>query len=283
MPVVPPVPERGPRRALPDLDGRRWLATDLHTHTVHSDGALGVEELAALAVSRGLDALAVTDHNTTSHHPHLAGAGERYGIHLLPGQEVTTDRGHANALGDIGFVDFRQAGAQWQRDVDARGGLLSVNHPLGGDCSWQQDLDRPTTAAEIWHSSWHTVPLLRGWGGPLAWWLAYDRRCTPVGGSDFHRLGEDDLPGRPTTWVLTEGDDVLGGIAAGRTAVNRDPTGPVLIRHGDELLAVGAEGLLLNSFDTERRVVRGDRSRFSAPPGPWWLEDDHMAVHALCG
>ena len=61
----------------------RWLAADFHAHTVHSDGALGIEELAALAVSRGLDALAVTDHNTTSHHAYLPSVGERYGIRLI--------------------------------------------------------------------------------------------------------------------------------------------------------------------------------------------------------
>jgi predicted metal-dependent phosphoesterase TrpH len=80
----------------------RWLAADFHAHTVHSDGALGIEELAALAVSRGLDALAVTDHNTTSHHAYLPSVGERYAIRLIPGQEITTDRGHANTLGTSG-------------------------------------------------------------------------------------------------------------------------------------------------------------------------------------
>ncbi len=283
QPAAPPVPERGLRRELPDVDGMRWLAADFHAHTVHSDGSLSIEELAAVAVSRGLDALAVTDHNTTSHHAHLVAVGERYGIRLLPGQEVTTDRGHANAFGDIGFVDFRKPAAQWQREVEERGGLLSVNHPLGGDCAWRMDLDHPTSVSEVWHSSWHALPVLHNWGGPLAWWLAWDPRSTPIGGSDFHRPGDNALPGRPTTWVLTAGDDVLGGVGAGRTAVSAGPDGPVLLRHGDELLAVGADGLLLSGFDRGRRPVRGDRQTFAAAPGPWWLEDDQMRVLALCG
>jgi hypothetical protein len=283
QPPAPPVPERGPRRNLPAPGGTRWLAADFHAHTLHSDGALSVDELAALAVSRGLDAMAVTDHNTTSHHAVLPTAGERYGIRLLPGQEVTTDRGHANALGDIGFVDFRRPGAQWQRDVAARAGLLSVNHPLGGDCCWRMALDRPTSVAEVWHSSWKALPLLHDWGGPLAWWLAWDRGTTPIGGSDFHRHG-DPLPGTPTTWVLTEGDDVLGGVRAGRTAVAADPVGPVLLRLGDELVVVGGEGLLLTGFDAGRRLVGSDRETYAgAHGGPWWLEDEQMRVLALCG
>jgi PHP domain len=283
QPAVPPVPERPPRREFPGADGMRWLAADFHAHTLHSDGTLSIEQLSALAVSRGLDALAVTDHNTTSHHAYLPAVSEQYGIHLVPGQEVTTDRGHANALGDIGFVDFRQPGAQWQRDVEARGGVFSVNHPLATDCCWWMALDHPTRVAEVWHSSWHALPVLHNWGGPLAWWLSSDPRTVPIGGSDFHAYGKDGLPGAPTTWVLTEDDDVLGGVAAGRTAVSADPTGPVLLRLGDELIAVGADGLLLTGFDAGRRGVTGDRAVLPAGEGPWWLEDDQMRVQALCG
>ncbi|HET9633014.1 MAG TPA: hypothetical protein VFP73_11480, partial [Terrabacter sp.] len=67
------------RAELPSADGMAWLAGDFHSHTVHSDGSLPVGGLAALAASRGLDFLAVTDHNTTSHHAHLPAAGRRHG------------------------------------------------------------------------------------------------------------------------------------------------------------------------------------------------------------
>ncbi|HTQ94729.1 MAG TPA: CehA/McbA family metallohydrolase, partial [Streptosporangiaceae bacterium] len=128
---APPAPrDRPPRRALPAGAGRRWLAGDLHTHTVHSDGALTVSQLAALAAGRGLDFLAVTDHNTVSHHAELAAASRRYRITLLPGQEVTTDGGHAGALGDVGWIDFREEPDAWLDATEAAGGLLSVNHPF---------------------------------------------------------------------------------------------------------------------------------------------------------
>ena len=181
-PALVRVPARPPRRTLPAVDGLQWLAGDCHAHTVHSDGSLSIDALAALAVGAGLDFLWVTDHNTTSHHPLLADAGRRYGVELLPGQEVTTADGHANAFGDIGWVDFRRPAAEWLADSEARGGLLSVNHPVSGDCAWRHLLPDPAPLAEVWHWPW---PDLAD-GGPLAWWAAAGNP-TPIGGSDWHR------------------------------------------------------------------------------------------------
>jgi hypothetical protein len=134
LPLVPPVPpappprDRPARRVLPASAGRRWLAGDLHAHTVHSDGVLTVSELAVLAVERGLDFLAVTDHNTVSHHAELPAAARRYGITLIPGQEVTTDRGHAGAFGDLGWIDFRREPDDWL-DATARSLALELARP----------------------------------------------------------------------------------------------------------------------------------------------------------
>src|SRR5215831_8855984 len=48
---APPVPANRPgRRELPAAPGHRWLAGDLHAHTVHSDGAMTVPELACFAI-----------------------------------------------------------------------------------------------------------------------------------------------------------------------------------------------------------------------------------------
>ncbi|MER7546255.1 PHP domain-containing protein [Spirillospora sp. NPDC127506] len=82
----------------------------MHSHTVHSDGTLPVRELACLAASQGLDFLAVTDHNTVSHQPELPAASAHAGVLLLPGQEVTTDLGHANVFGADGTVLVRPGG-----------------------------------------------------------------------------------------------------------------------------------------------------------------------------
>jgi hypothetical protein len=281
----PPRPRRSRSRVrmLPAAPGLRWVATDLHAHTVHSDGVLTVDELAALAVSAGLDALAITDHNTVSHHAELAAASRRYGIALIPGQEITTEQGHANAFGDIGWVDFRAPAETWLSTVDSRGGLLSINHPLAADCGWRHPLPTRPPLAEVWHSSW----LARAWSGPLAWWLAWGSEVTPVGGSDWHTHA--DTLGNPTTWVAVDKDAhgpvelvpaVLAGLRAGRVAVSADPTAPMLLPVGDEVVAIGAAGTLLVGPDA-RRPVRDDRQRFTRPGQV--LMDHDGAVIALAG
>jgi PHP domain-containing protein len=274
MPVA--VPARRPRRQLPSSDGLSWIAGDLHAHTLHSDGMLSIDELAGLAVGNGLDFLAVTDHNTVSHHEFLPAVGARYGIDLLPGQEVTTADGHANAFGDIGGIDFREPADSWVAEVARRGGLLSINHPVRGDCSWRHPLRAMAPLAEAWHSSWRD----RRDGSPMAWWLAAGPP-TPIGGSDWHQPGMDAAPGTPTTWVACADGDVLGGLAAGRTAISAGYDAPVLLRVGDELIAIDADATMLVCPDGRRTPVRGDRAHFAGHLGAHLIELDNRAVVSI--
>jgi len=280
LPDVPPVPERRPRRVLPSSDGRRWLAGDLHAHTVHSDGVLSVPELVALAVRRGLDYLAVTDHNTVSHHAELPAAAKRYGVILLPGQEVTTDGGHAGALGDIGWIDFRGEPDEWLDATERGGGLLSINHPIAGPVSWTHRMRRLPPLVELWHWSWLDLR----WTTPIAWWLAWDPATVPVGGSDWHREGSDAPLGQPTTWVECAGEEpaaILDGLRAGRVAISAHRDGPVLLRHDGDLVAIDADGLILYGPHGPRARVSGDRARFPGAPGYHRLLEPDGATRAL--
>lgn len=270
-----PRPERPPPRDIPAVGGRRWLAGDLHAHTVHSDGLLTIEGLASLARTRGLDYLAVTDHNTTSHHAHLAPAGDRMGIRLVPGQEVTTDEGHANCFGDTGWIDFRRSSDDWLAQAQAGRGLLSVNHPLAGDCRWRRAMSRRPPLAEVWHSSWDRAEPL-----PLAWWAGWGGGHA-IGGSDYHGHEGEALPGQPTTWLETEDQDVLGALAAGRIAISATPAGPLLVRHEDGLLAIEAVGSELRGPDGSVRRVTREAEAFSLDSGPWWLTDARGRCLAL--
>lgn len=262
-PAPPPVPERRPRRALPAPAGLTWWACDFHAHTLHSDGSLGIAELAALAVDAGLDIQAVTDHNTTSHHAYLEGIGDRYDITLLPGQEVTTDRGHANAFGAIPWVDFRRPAQEWVEQVERDGGILSINHPLGADCAWHQPLTTRPRHAELWHSGWFD----RTWSAPMAWSMGWRPDVVPLGGSDFHSPEGGHPLAAPVTWVAAPSPsvpDIMAAVRDGRTAISAGYDAPVLLRVDDELIVMAADGLMLIDTDGRRRVVHGDRAAFPA-------------------
>jgi PHP domain len=271
VPAVPAVPgvagERPGRRSLPAGPGRTWLAGDLHSHTVHSDGSVTVPELALLAVGRGLDFVAVTDHNTVSHHRELAAASAAYGITLVPGQEVTTSRGHAGVLGDTGWIDFRMPADSWLAAAERGGGLMSINHPFGGDVSWLHPMERRPPLLEVWHWSW----LDPTWTTPLSWWQAWDPSAIPVGGSDWHRPGSDSPLGTPTTWVECDDDSgvpgVLDGLRAGRVAITASRNGPILVRHDGGFTAIGADGLLVADPDGPYQRISGDVARLPGRPG----------------
>jgi hypothetical protein len=285
---LPPLTERLPRRELPASAGHRWLAGDLHTHTVHSDGAMTVPELARFAAGNGLDFIAITDHNTVSHHAELPATAAEHGIILLPGQEVTVEEGHAGALGDVGWIDFRQPADSWLNATERAGGLLSVNHPYGGHVSWTIPMCRRPPLAEVWHWSW----LDPHWTAPLAWWLAWDPGAIPVGGSDWHRPGADAPPGSPTTWVQCAdgtgpgpgGDGpaaVLDGLRAGRTAISSRRNGPVLLRVDGELIAADADGTILVGPGGPLARVRNALASFPGTAGCHRLTDPSGATLAL--
>jgi predicted metal-dependent phosphoesterase TrpH len=63
---------------------------DLHTHTVYSDGTFTPGELLQLARSRGLDVVAITDHDTTNGLMEASASGAEQGIEVVPGVELST-------------------------------------------------------------------------------------------------------------------------------------------------------------------------------------------------
>ena len=65
---------------------------DLHTHTVYSDGTFTPRELLQLARHRGLDVVAVTDHDTTNGLMEATASGSEMGIEVVPGVEFSTIR-----------------------------------------------------------------------------------------------------------------------------------------------------------------------------------------------
>ena len=66
---------------------------DLHAHTLASDGSDRPAELVAAAAAAGVGTLAVTDHDTVAAVAEARAAGERLGVEVLAGCELTATVG----------------------------------------------------------------------------------------------------------------------------------------------------------------------------------------------
>lgn len=75
---------------------------DLHTHTTKSDGSYTPSELIKLAAEVGLEAIAITDHDTCEGHEEAFNAGVENHIEVIPGVELNTGW-HSTAIHILGY------------------------------------------------------------------------------------------------------------------------------------------------------------------------------------
>ncbi|HYO61836.1 MAG TPA: CehA/McbA family metallohydrolase [Actinomycetota bacterium] len=259
----------GPATAASTCD---WLAGDLHVHTTFSHDSYGgpaddntgpeeaytlghpVTSQFAVAAGRGLDFVAITDHNDVrSQSDPGFGSG---GVIGVPGYEASY-RGHAQMLGAQRVYegpDATAADVQALADaLRADGGVFQINHPAEGSTDYPHDRDWsyghafvPDTV-EVWNISRLWQPpapsgssnddAIRFWEG----FLDAGHRVAATGGSDNHYLATTPIQGvgQPTTWVCAESASVagvLGGLRAGRTFVSHQPPahgGPRIFVEGD--------------------------------------------------
>ena len=62
---------------------------DLHIHTTASDGTDSPEAVVALAAGKGFSIIAITDHDTMCGVPEAVAAGEKYGVRVIGGVEIS--------------------------------------------------------------------------------------------------------------------------------------------------------------------------------------------------
>lgn len=74
-----------------EIEKGRIFQPDLHTHTTASDGVLSPTQLVREAENRGVNLLAVTDHDTMSGLDEAKSAAHELGIGLIPGIEISTE------------------------------------------------------------------------------------------------------------------------------------------------------------------------------------------------
>lgn len=106
------------------------LKCDLHVHTDASrDGESSVEAVIAAAVAAGLDAVAITDHDTTEGSV-AALACKNPGILIIPGIEISTKQGHLLVLGTTQVLAPKRDVLATIAETKALGAVTIVPHPF---------------------------------------------------------------------------------------------------------------------------------------------------------
>jgi hypothetical protein len=231
-----------------------WYRGDLHMHDAHSDGSClsqsgrkvpcPLYRTVEAAARRGLDFIAISDHNTISQFDAMRELQPYFdNLLLIPAREITTFQGHANVYGTTQFIDFRLTSLyvpdinRLLKQVQDWHGIFSINHPglFSGEscmgCGWtvpNTDFSR-VTAIEVVNGDTREGP---NSGIPL-WQEELNKgfRLTGLGGSDNH---DADLPpdarsavGRPTTVIYAQTlseHAILDGIRAGHVFVDVEGT-----------------------------------------------------------
>lgn len=98
------------------------MRADLHTHSTASDGTDAPADLPRLVKQAGLDAFALTDHDTTAGHAAASSAAKKLGITFIPGIELSinadpfiehsplaTDEPDAPPVGSIHLLGYHVA------------------------------------------------------------------------------------------------------------------------------------------------------------------------------
>jgi hypothetical protein len=211
-----------PARPIVNKAGYHVLAVDFHVHSFPGDGLLPPWEIALEARRRRLDAVALTNHNSTHSWRlarRLSSMTPQGGAMLIPGQELTSVGYHLAVAGVTMPIDWRQSAASAAAAAHERGAVAIAAHPSSE--SWRY-LDDAALAAldgvEVAHPMMFLMEKLRR---DLA--VFYDRalRIHPtiaaIGSTDFHHFAPIGL-GR--TYVFARestADGILDAVRSGRT------------------------------------------------------------------
>ncbi len=290
--------------------GARWFLGEMHSHSVHSDGAHEVVELAHRASRIGLDFLCLTDHNATSGFREIDGLP----ITIVRGSELTTFSGHHPFYGLERTEPWHEDGAVLPfatvaRRARERGALVSIAHPFKlGDplctgCRMTADFTADDIhAIEVWYRSWDgadwdNLAAYEVWNA--AW--ASGKRLTALAARDWHGPAQETpFPGdEPFTAVLAEDASeaaILAGLRAGRVIMTGGPLLTVevgdatigdTIAHRDDLVMTCR---IASRERGSQLVVYRDNERFftapvvedgttlvcaAAPPG-WYRAELHL-------
>ncbi len=194
------------------------LKLDLHVHTNRSSDAFtSPEQLAIICRGRGLDGLAITDHNVLS-----VDSSEE--LIIVPGIEISTRDGHIIGLGLSETVPRALSANETLRRIKELRGVSIIPHPydLLRSSVRPHTLEVRPDAIEVINSSsfLHSVTWKR------ARKFAEKQNYPMIAGSDSHI---PETIGRAYTEVESPSKDTASVLAALRSGLVRPVGGPIRV------------------------------------------------------
>ncbi len=185
------------------------LKIDMHVHTENSpDAHTRIDDLPKVISARGLDGIAVTEHNRFD--------PPRFdSVIILPGVEISSAEGHIVALGVHEIIPGKLSADETIRRIHGQGGIAIIPHPYDpvSECVKILNLKVRPDAVETMNAD----ALSFGISNYLARRDARKFNLPQVGGSDSHipeSIGDCyTLIDSPTRSV----DDILSAIREGKT------------------------------------------------------------------
>lgn len=104
---------------------------DIHIHSNHSDGLYSIKEIVKKAKEKGLDGIALTDHDTVSGLEEARIFAEKMNFIVIPGIEVSAKEGHIIGLGISTKIRKDMSAEKTIEHIHKQDGLAIASHPYG--------------------------------------------------------------------------------------------------------------------------------------------------------
>ncbi len=176
-----------PARPVVHRGGFRVLDGDFHVHTTFSDGSLTPLGVVRQAERRGLDVIALTEHNSA-----LPGriarewARLRGGPIVLQGQEVTTKAFHLIAVGVHDTISPYQSARGVIADIHAQGGVAIAAHPVKHFWPALVPVRAELDGSEVMHPLAYSGGYGWRWADMLTFYEEASPPLAAIGSSDYH-------------------------------------------------------------------------------------------------
>lgn len=141
---------------------------DLHIHTIHSDGVYTPSQIIAMAVEKGLKAIAIADHDSVSGIDEALIAGQQYGIEVIPAVELSIGFRDYHDIHLLGYCiahkdkTFTAKLAEFRKSRDLRGKAIveKINAKLASERKKEISYDEVIDLAQESLSRLHIARLL---------------------------------------------------------------------------------------------------------------------------